>query len=83
MESQHTVTHFGLDLQPGTHTVTVSSDSGATAETTFVLPHGDRRWVYVTYWFLDPAQEGVSWGGDEQPGPAVEVMVSEEIVPIS
>lgn len=79
VEGQHTVVFLGLDLEPGTHTLGAVSDSGASASTTFELPAGERRWISVYYWYLDPDHEGVTWGGeDEEPGPRVDVHVSDE-----
>lgn len=83
VEGQHTVTFYGLDLAPGTHQVRVTSDTGASTSAAFVLPADERRWIAVNYWYLDPDKEGVTWGGDEQPGPMIEVHVSDERILIS
>lgn len=41
------------------------------------------RWIYVDYWYLDPAKEGVTWGGDEEPGPALFIRVSDKVMPMA
>ncbi len=82
VEGQHTVTSFGLDLAPGEHTVVVVSDSGATTSETFQLPAEASLWVYVDYWFLDPAKEGITWA-NEDPGPALFIRVSDKVMPMS
>ncbi len=78
VEGQHKLKMFGLDLEPGSHTVTVLADNGATAERSFELPDGERRWVSISYWYFDPLREGITWGGNERPGPAIEVAVQDE-----
>lgn len=83
VEGQHTQTFFGLDLAPGEHTLVIASDTGATVSHAIDLPAGEARWVHVSYWYLDPAQEGVSWGGEEDPGPRLVVDVSDEMIPMA
>ena len=83
VEGQHTVTLFGVEVAPGSHTLRVVSDSGAQAEQTFDLPPGEQRWLVVDYWYLDPNAEGDSWGGEQDPGPSIDTSVSEEPVYIS
>lgn len=83
VEGQHTVTSFGFDLAPGVHTVEVVSDTGASVSESFELPADEPRWIYVDYWFLDPAKEGVTWGGDEKPRPALYIRVSDKEVPMA
>lgn len=79
VEGQHTVTVFGVDVAPGSHTLAVVSDSGAEVEQTFDLPAGEQRWLVVNYWYFDPDARGEqSWGGEQEPGPSVEVFVSSE-----
>lgn len=83
VEGQHAVTLFGVDVAPGSHTLTVVSDSGAEVEQTFDLPAGEQRWLVVDYWYFDPDTEGESWGGEQEPGPSFNVSVSDEPVYIS
>lgn len=82
VEGQHTVTSFGIDAAWGPHTMTVVSDTGASASETLDLSAGDPLWVYVDYWYFDPAQEGLTAGDEETPGPALFVRVSDEPMPI-
>lgn len=83
VKDQHTMTFFGLDLPPGEHTVLITSDTGASVTQDVDLPDGEPRWVHVTYWYLDPEREDVTWGGEEQPGPRLVVDVSEQLIPMS
>lgn len=83
VEGQHTVTSFGFDLAPGVHTLKVVSDTGATTSESFELPADEPRWIYVDYWYLDPAKEGVTWGGDQEPGPALFIRVSDKVMPMA
>ncbi len=83
VEDQHTTTLVGVDVAPGRHTLTVVSDSGAEVEQAFELPAGERRWLVVHYWYLDPDREEESWGGEEDPGPSIHVVVSDEAVPMA
>lgn len=85
VEDQHTVTYVGVDAESGPHTVTVTSDTGAWSTETVDLPDGERRWIYITYWYsiLDPAQENVTWGDEQSPEPHFIITVAEEFVPIS
>lgn len=76
VEGQHKLKMIGLDLPPGRHTVRVVADSGAEAERSFELPAGARRWVSISYWYFDTSREG--WGGNEPPGPAVEIAVYDQ-----
>lgn len=57
VEGQHTWVEFGLDLEAGEHTVVATSDTGARAEHTLVLPEGERRWAVLAYWYYsdDPS----------------------------
>lgn len=77
---QHAVTLFGVDVAPGSHTLTVVSDSGAEVQQAFDLPAGEQRWLVVDYWYFDPDTEGESWGGEQEPGPSFDVLVSQEPV---
>lgn len=85
VEDQHTVTYVGVDAASGPHTVTVTSDTGATSTEAVDLLDGERRWIYITYWYsiLDPAQENVTWGDEQAPGPHIIITISEEFVPIA
>lgn len=83
VEGQHTVTHYGFDLVPGRHTLKVVSDTGASASESFEIPAEDRRWIYVDYWYFDPAKEGVTWGGNATPGPALVLRISDKEVPMA
>lgn len=83
VEGQHAVTLFGVDVEPGSHTLTVVSDSGAVVEQAVDLPVGEQRWLVVDYWYFDPDSEGKSWGGEQEPGPLFTVSVSDKPVYIS
>lgn len=78
VENQHNLDLYGIDLQPGQHTVTVTADSAVRATRTFTLAAGKRRWVSIFYWNFDPSRKGVTWGGNEQPGPAIKIDVHDE-----
>lgn len=41
-------------LNPGRHTITARSDTGAELTSSFTLPAGEPRWVVIDYWY-DPA----------------------------
>lgn len=83
VEGQHTVTLFAVDPGPGRHILTVVSDSGAELTQALEIPAGEQRWIAVDYWYLDPETKGVTWGGDEVPGPSFDVHVSDEPILIS
>lgn len=83
VENQHNLKLFGVNLQPGTHTVVVRADNEAAAERSFHLSQGERRWVSIFYWNFDPSREGVTWGGNETPGPSIEMSIRAEPIVIS
>ncbi len=83
VEGQHTVTLFGVEAEPGRHTLTVVSDSGAQISQTVTLPAGSQRWLVVDYWYVDPGTADASRDANETPGPVLTVVVSEEPVYIA
>lgn len=67
-------------IRPWRH---LSFDTGARESAPFAVHADEPLWLYVDYVFLDPDNEGVTWGGDEEPGPALFIHVSDEVRPIS
>lgn len=49
-EEGHNWVEFGIELPPGEHTVTATSETGAGTERSFELPEEDRRWAVLNYW---------------------------------
>lgn len=50
--SQHNWFSFMVSgLQPGEHTITASSDTGATFEGTFRMPADQAHWMVIDHWF--------------------------------
>lgn len=45
-------------LNPGVHTITARSDTGAELTGTFTLPAGEPRWVVLDYWYASGDAEG-------------------------
>lgn len=45
-------------LNPGVHTITARSDTGAEFTGTFTLPAGEPRWVVLDYWYESGDAEG-------------------------
>lgn len=45
-------------LNPGAHTITARSDTGAEFTGTFTLPAGEARWVVLDYWYSPGDAEG-------------------------
>ncbi|RIK17765.1 MAG: hypothetical protein DCC50_00550 [Acidobacteria bacterium] len=81
VEDQHTVTLFGVNVAPGSHTLTVLSDTGAKVEQPFDLTAGKQRWVVVNYWYFDPNPTAQRQRGqEEEPGPSLHVSISDQPV---
>lgn len=56
---QHNWFSFLVDgLEPGEHTLTATSDTGAAFEGTFTLPPDEPRWMVVDYWYYPDDAEG-------------------------
>jgi hypothetical protein len=50
--SQHNWFSFMIDgLEPGEHTLSATSDTGAVFEATFTVPPDEPRWMVVDYWY--------------------------------
>ncbi len=45
-------------LNPGVHTITARSDTGAELTGSFTLPAGEPRWVVLDYWYEPSGAEG-------------------------
>ena len=57
--SQHNWVSFMIDgLEPGEHTLTAISDTGATFEQVFTLPPDEPRWMVIDYWYYPDDAEG-------------------------
>lgn len=52
-------------LNPGLHTITARSDTGAEFTGTFTLPAGEPRWLVLDYWFSPGDVEGRRFVLDE------------------
>jgi hypothetical protein len=53
VEGQHTWLYFGVDVEPGTHTLVATSErTGARLEETFDVPA--QRWALVQFWHDEP-----------------------------
>ena len=56
---QHNWFSFMIDgLEPGEHTLSATSDTGATFEATFTLPPDEPLWMVVDYWYYPDDAEG-------------------------
>jgi hypothetical protein len=56
---QHNWFSFMIDgLEPGDHTLTATSDTGAVFEQSFTLAPGEPRWMVVDYWYYPDDAEG-------------------------
>lgn len=51
VESQHNWLAALIELPPGEHTITASSDSGATLTETFEISPQQRLWAVLDYWY--------------------------------
>lgn len=52
VRDQHTVTTYLVrGLPPGSHELTVESDTGVSHTATVTINEGAPRWAYVTYWY--------------------------------
>lgn len=56
VEGQHNWIEFTPDIEPGLHTLTATSDTGAEFTVDLELPAGEPRWAVIDYWFY-PDQE--------------------------
>jgi hypothetical protein len=67
---QHNWFSFMIDgLEPGEHTLTATSDTGAAFEGTFTPPPGEPRWMVVDYWYYPDDAEGRHFTFDESDEP--------------
>jgi hypothetical protein len=72
VRDQHHVVPFAVDIGPGDHTLTATSDAGVEHTVTLTIPERAPRWVALLYWWspedgpptftVDISDEPISFG---------------------
>ena len=63
---QHNWIAFDIrGLQPGVHTITAESDTGASLTAEFTVPEDEPRWLLLDYWYYPEDAEGRHFTFDE------------------
>ena len=60
VEDQHHWVTYELVFAPGSHAITLESDTGVTRTATFEVAAAKQRWAAISYWYdpPDPARHG-------------------------
>lgn len=68
VEGQHNFVQFHLALEPGRHTMVVTSDRGTSIERTITIPERGDRWAAALYWCCGPESTGsLDWMFQDTP----------------